>query len=76
MLGVIHGLRIHRGVTAINLVLYQSNFNCEKNGFRMRAVINPRNKNNIGGLEIGQGVYVIPTIPEETAMALRKHYGR
>lgn len=74
MLGVIHGLRRHRGVTDINLVLHQSDFNNGHNGYMMMAVINPRNKNKVGGIEIGQGVYVIPTLPEATAEALRKHY--
>lgn len=74
MLGVIHGLRIKRGVTDINLILYQSDFNHGNNGFRMRAVVAPRNKNKVGGLEAGQGVYVVPTFPEKTAEDLRNHY--
>lgn len=74
MLGVIHGLRTYRGVTDINLVLHQSDFNNGNNGFRMRAVISPRNKNKHGGLEVGQGVYVVDTPPEATAEALRRHY--
>ena len=74
MLGVIHGLRLYRGVTDINLSLYQSNFNSGGNGFRMRAVIDPRNKNQAGAFEVRHRVYVVPTVPEETARELKKHY--
>ena len=74
MLGVIHGLRIHRGVTDINLVLQQSDFNNGNNGFRMSVAIEPRNKNKHGGIEIGHSAYVIPGSPEITAEALREHY--
>ena len=73
---LLYGLRIYRNVTDINLVLYQSDFLNDNNGFRMRAILNPRNKNKAGGIEVGQEVYIIPTLPETTAEALRKHYNQ
>lgn len=40
-------------------------FSNSGNGFKMHAVVYPRNKNKFGGFEHGQAVYVVSVSPQK-----------
>jgi len=73
MLGVFHSLCIHRGVSDFNLALHQNFFEV-KDFYRLHWHVYPRNKNNLGGMEINNS-YVVGVFPQVTAKALRQHFG-
>lgn len=75
MLGIFHVLQ-SLGATDINMALHQSSFSGEPQDLIMQAEIFQRNDHSYGALEAAMLGYVIPTIPEKTAKAIRDHYAR
>lgn len=73
MLGVFHALKEKRGVTDLNLIMHQERFNVESH-YRLHWHVYPRNKNKLGGLEVGDSINVVHVYPEKTAEALKAHY--
>lgn len=73
MLGVFHALSMKRGVSDFNLTLHQNFFEVKDN-YRLHWHVYPRNKNNLGGMEINNS-YVVSVFPQVTAKALREHFG-
>ena len=78
MLGIFHALR-GLEVTELNFALHQSSFigeqKSEPKDFRMQAEIIPTSGYVQGALE-KKKLYIIPTIPEITAAAIRDHYNQ
>lgn len=75
MLGIFHALREKRGVTDLNLIMHQDRFG--KNGsYRLHWHVMPRNKNKLGGLEIGDDINVVFVYPEKTAEILKRYYSK
>jgi len=74
ILGVFHALRKRRGVTDLNVVIHQNNFDPNGSHYRLHFHIMPRNKNRLGGLEVGFGMNVVGVDPTLTAKEIREHY--
>lgn len=72
MLGVFHALSLHRGVSDFNLTLHQNFFDV-KDFYRLHWHVYPRNKNNLGGMELNNS-YIIGVFPQVTAKTLRHHF--
>jgi galactose-1-phosphate uridylyltransferase len=77
MLGVFHALTDKLQVTDLNVVSHQELFHLsERSFYRMHWHVMPRNLNKPGGIEVGEGFFIVPYFPEETADVLREHYGK
>ncbi|MDP2908393.1 MAG: hypothetical protein Q8N77_01165 [Nanoarchaeota archaeon] len=73
MIGVFHALGNKRGVDDFNLTLHQNFFEV-KDFYRLHWHVYPRNKSNLGGMELNNS-YVVGVFPQVTAKALREHFG-
>ena len=64
-----------RGVTDFNVITHQDSL-LENSEYRIHFHILPRNKNVLGGVEVGFNGYVVDTWPEATASAFREYMKR
>lgn len=71
----VHFLSTEREVTDFNVIAHQDSL-LENSEYRMHFHILPRNKNVLGGVEIGFNGYIVDTWPEATALAFRKYMER
>lgn len=73
LLAVFHGLG-DLGVRAANFVTHQSSFTGEPKGYRMQAELAQRTGRYDGAYDVSRLGRVVHTMPEETAMALRRRF--